>query len=120
MNIKEAKKRLTIKRYLTISGVNVPNELSTKSLVILAKTVRKKQIGWPLTSGKIDALAREDHLLLQLIRMKQMFGLNSSIYVVDYGRMRTVADLVKAGLINKKYAVIDNSIHRLELIKYNS
>lgn len=123
---KIAKKRIKAKRYLAILGYSVPNNsISTKCLVTICRAVRAEQKvtnnAWPLTGAAIETLAKENHYLNQLVSMKRMFGINSSIHVVfpepGFGRrMATVADLIKAGLTPAKYARIDDNWDRLELI----
>lgn len=110
-NPKEAKKRNAAKRYLARNEITVPQDTDTKMLVDMVRVVVKHQ---PLTSAQIVRLARENHYVINLISVKQMWGLDSTINIVGDGPMHTVADLVRVGLADPRFLVIDKNIHRLQ------
>lgn len=73
-----------------------------------------------LTHDEIETLAKENHYVNNLISMKQIWGVQSTIGVVMENnqtvRLKTVADLIKNRLCNERFAIIDESIGELKNI----
>lgn len=76
-----------------------------------------------MTSEAIEAMARETWYVNQLICGKQIFGRDWGLGVLgDDGKkktLRTVAELVTEGLCEPQFAVIDQHINNLQLLRYN-
>jgi len=123
-----AKRRCKMRLYLRLLGYELPTECPTESMLIVTKFVHKQRMAmrhrsyaWPLKGERLDALAKENHYVKNLVAMKSMFGPNASIGIVDEHsnsyQCRTVADLVKHGLCERRFLRIDDNIDNIQTIR---
>jgi hypothetical protein len=121
-----AKRRVKLKRYLALMEIDVPNNISTKSLMALVKVMHKsrgKRIhAWPMSSESIERLAKEEFFANQLVSLKVCFGIKATIGIVDdkdpHGKKNygTMAELVRDGHCSKRMLVIDDNLDRLKVL----
>lgn len=71
-----------------------------------------------LTHDEIETLARQNHYVINLISLKQIWGMRSSLGVVMENnktiQLKTIADLINNGLCDARFAIIDDSIGELK------
>lgn len=119
-------RRTKLTRYLAL--VDFPLFTQQQETYVLQALVmglhrqRLKRFGrlsnaWPLTPSKVEELARENHYVNQLVAVKQMWGRQAKIGIVDFDgtvvECRTVADLVRCGCAPARLAYLDAYLHTL-------
>lgn len=116
-----AKRRVILKRFLSRMGIPFRVDDSTEFLMSLVKNAHRNRIGKPyMTNEEMESLASENHLANNLLSMKQMWGINTGIGILDFDgktkRYNTFREMYQDGHIPKKFVVLDQHLPNLKFL----
>lgn len=114
---REAKKRVLLKRYLAVHGVEFDVNWPTPVLRGLVLDLRRRHRHTSHASAtreKVLQVAEENHYLKNLVALKALFGINASMGCVEGDgvvRCKTVADLIRIGWVPERFGYLDQHLH---------